>query len=484
MQTERRAQVTIPHNKQAEEAVLASLLIDPQAMPRVLATGLRVDGFYFSALGTIYQAMLEIRTDGHPQADYVLLCGRLRQTNKLEAVGGESAITRLISECATSIHATYYAELVRDLAYRRQYMQVAGEIVRLAHERDSIAEVRAEAGELLVDLERQSRACMVTEIRSAADILASAEPVPPDIVAGLLSSKEPTLVAGHGGTGKGYICLDLSVRVSQGLPWLGLETRKVPVLIIDRENTEPRLHLRIRRVMQGHDLKTPPPIHFVYDVATRLDQASFVDEVVGLAERTSAGLIILDSLADFLGGLDENSNPNMALAAEHLRAIAATSGAALLAQHHTPKYSAGKASQSARGASSLFDGVHAVIQLIRDGDLVTLTQEKNRGGPEITIKARMNWTADAFNLSPLSVTSGRQARKRDEDEVAILRALEDGKWHWSNELVAAVMSLSTHARRTIHRKLKLLIEDQVLVVDEQVDGKPYMVRTRSGGKLL
>jgi len=469
-------------SKEAEEAVLGSLLIDPDAIERVLGTGLVASDFHYSVSGIIFAAISELYHNGGPPADYILVSEKLRQSGQLKKIGGQARLTGLINDCATSIHAVHYAGVVRELARKRRYVQLAGDVMQLAHEEGPIGKLEAGAAKLWTEL--RAEALYQTVVRSAADILASIDQVPPDVVAGFLPGHEPTILAGHGGTGKGYVCLDLATQVSQGLPWLGMQTQKVPVLVIDRENTEPRLHRRLRRIMAGHELETAPDIYFVYDVRTRLSDAGFVGEIVALARRVSAGLIILDSLADFLGGLDENSNPEMALVAAKLRAIAVQSEAALLGQHHTPKASAGKTYQSARGASSLFDGVHCVIQLIRDGDVVTLRQEKNRGGPELTIKARVAWDSvfdwsgksDSFSLSLLSASAGRQSRKSDPDEVAIKKVLGNGDWRLSNEVVKEAMAATNHKRSTVHSKLKGMVGDLILDKTDQGAGKPYLVR--------
>lgn len=463
-------------SREAEHAVVGSLLIDPDAMANVLETGLVASDFHYSVPQIIFATMLEIHSNGGPPADYVVLCEKLRQTGRLDDIGGQDKVTRLIGECATSVHAGHYAGLVRDLARRRRYVRVASDLIRLTHDGQSIDALDVGAAELWAEISREAKP--EPQIRSAAEILASEQPIAPDIVAGFLPGDEVTVLAGHGGTGKGYVCLDLATRITQGLPWLGLATTRATVLIVDRENSEPRTRHRLARIMAGHGLEIAPELYVVDDTRTRLTDAAFVGEIAGRARYVGAGLVILDSLADFLGDLDENSNPDMALVADRLRAITRETGAAVLAQHHTSKASAGKDWQTARGASSLFDGVHCVIQMTRDGDTVTLRQEKNRDGPELTVKARVNWAdgpPESFCLSPLSLTVGRQPRKGDPDERAILDILKDGDPRLSSELVAAVMKETGRTRRTVQGKLRGLIDDRVLNAPDRAPGKAYTV---------
>jgi hypothetical protein len=215
-----------------------------------------------------------------------------------------------------------------------------------------------------------------------------------------------------------------------------------------------------------------------FNLHSHLDGTSFVPELTALAEWHQAGLVILDSLSDFLGDLDENSNPDMSKVAGKLRAILNESGATIMAQHHVSKASAGKSYQTSRGASSLFDSVDVDIQVMRDGPQLTMEQKKNRLGVEMRVVARLNWGPGTFNLSPVSTKIGRPQRtgQDDKDETAILDLLESGQWWPSNELVDQVSRLTNHARTTIHGKLRLLVTDAKLERRDNGPGIPYQVR--------
>jgi len=160
---------------------------------------------------------------------------------------------------------------------------------------------------------------------------------------------------------------------------------------------------RAQRVMRGHSLDTPPPVAIAFELSSRLDSDGSVSAIGHLAERCGAGLVILDSLVDFLGGVDENNNVEMGKVAERLRAIAEMVGG-IAAIHHTPKGNA----QTPRGAAALRNGVDVSIIVSRNGNHLTLKHDKNRIGPERTVAARMDWGDGLFKLSPATATSGRR----------------------------------------------------------------------------
>jgi replicative DNA helicase len=121
-----------PHSIEAEEAVLGSLLIDPDAILRV-ASFLRAEDFYRDRNGWIYQAILDLHERREP-ADFVTLCEELQRKAQLEEVGGPAEITRLVNAVPTAIHVEYYGRLVEQAAIRRRLISAAGQIATLAYD--------------------------------------------------------------------------------------------------------------------------------------------------------------------------------------------------------------------------------------------------------------------------------------------------------------------------------------------------------------
>ncbi len=130
----------LPHSIEAEEAVLGSILIDPDAILRAQEKGLVASDFFRVANGAIYAAAITL-AEAYSVADYVTIGDVLEnRTNgdgsQLHMIGGESELTRLITHTPTSIHAGHYAEIVHRLAQQRQLIGVAGDIAAAAHAHD------------------------------------------------------------------------------------------------------------------------------------------------------------------------------------------------------------------------------------------------------------------------------------------------------------------------------------------------------------
>jgi hypothetical protein len=114
----------LPQNIEAEESVLGSLIIDPEAITLV-EDALHPDDFYRDAHKTLYQAMLTLSARREP-ADFVTLCDELERTSKFALVGGASAIASLMNGVPTSANAVYYARIVAQKALYRRLIHAAG----------------------------------------------------------------------------------------------------------------------------------------------------------------------------------------------------------------------------------------------------------------------------------------------------------------------------------------------------------------------
>ncbi|MCX7670131.1 MAG: replicative DNA helicase, partial [Anaerolineae bacterium] len=148
---------TIPANPEAEEAVLGSLLIDPDAIIKV-ASFLEPDDFYREKNGWIYRAILDLHERREP-ADFVTLVDELERRNQLQQVGGAAYITSLINSVPTAVHVEHYAHIVERTATLRRLIAAAGQIAALAYEEaEDVDEVVDRAEQLIFNVsERRIR---------------------------------------------------------------------------------------------------------------------------------------------------------------------------------------------------------------------------------------------------------------------------------------------------------------------------------------
>jgi len=147
-----------PNNIEAEEALLGSLLIDPEAVYDVAAF-LRPDAFYREQNKWIFEAILDLNERREP-VDLITLTDELRRRGRLEELGGEATIIALINTVPTSINARNYGQIIEAAALRRRMIGAASTIANLAYEQDENINVvidRAEKALFSISEERTTR---------------------------------------------------------------------------------------------------------------------------------------------------------------------------------------------------------------------------------------------------------------------------------------------------------------------------------------
>ena len=107
-----------PHNIEAEQAILAGILINNDAMNQVLDL-LSTDDFYREAHNRLYEGMMHLYKNNEP-IDLITLSQYLRGKNFLDQVGGAEYLGSLVDAVSTSAGIVYHSEIVRDLSVRRK----------------------------------------------------------------------------------------------------------------------------------------------------------------------------------------------------------------------------------------------------------------------------------------------------------------------------------------------------------------------------
>ncbi len=119
-----------PQNLDAEQSVLGAVLIDAEAIQRVLEK-LSSDYFYKTAHQIIYRTMLDLVAKAEP-VDLVTLSEKLRTNNELEQVGGMVYLTDLVDVVSTSANVEHYAKIVEEKAILRNLISTGSKIVEQA----------------------------------------------------------------------------------------------------------------------------------------------------------------------------------------------------------------------------------------------------------------------------------------------------------------------------------------------------------------
>lgn len=140
-----------PHDVDAEEAVLGSLLIDSEAIFSVSLT-LKLQDFYRERNGWIYGACLALHEKGEA-INQITVAHRLSQEDRLEEIGGPAYLSYLVSRVPTPLHVEHYGEIVRRTAFMRRLIEAGGRIAAIGYEaREDVETALSRAEEVLFSL--------------------------------------------------------------------------------------------------------------------------------------------------------------------------------------------------------------------------------------------------------------------------------------------------------------------------------------------
>jgi replicative DNA helicase len=121
-----------PHDLEAEQAVIASLLVDSEAIVRV-APLLRPEDFFREKNGWLFEACLAL-WNRNEAINEITVAHELARHERLEPVGGTGYVSQLISDLPTTVGIEDYARIVaRDATYRR-LISAAGRIAQRAYD--------------------------------------------------------------------------------------------------------------------------------------------------------------------------------------------------------------------------------------------------------------------------------------------------------------------------------------------------------------
>ena len=121
-----------PHDIDAEQAVLGSMLTDKDAVIAAIET-LKEDAFYREDNKAIYQAILNLYNKSEP-IDIITLKDELESMNKFEQVGGFEYLANLPEKVPTTANVQKYIKIVEEKSILRNLIKTANEIIELGYD--------------------------------------------------------------------------------------------------------------------------------------------------------------------------------------------------------------------------------------------------------------------------------------------------------------------------------------------------------------
>ena len=138
----------VPHSREAEEAVIGSVMINPDAYYDV-AEFLTTEDFYIHRHRWIWEAFTRLHERRNP-IDFLTVSEELDQMGQLAEIGGPAYLTTLINNVPSSLHADAYGHLVEETAIRRRMIEAANRIAKVAFQEEMTVETAINQAEQAV----------------------------------------------------------------------------------------------------------------------------------------------------------------------------------------------------------------------------------------------------------------------------------------------------------------------------------------------
>jgi replicative DNA helicase len=122
----------LPHDLDAERALIGSLMIDPRAIDEIRPI-LKSGDIYRDENRVLFDTLLDMHGRGLP-LDPVTVQDELEKAGNLEKIGGFAEITRHFQYVPTALHAAQYAAIVAEHGKRRRQAWTGERLIEGAHD--------------------------------------------------------------------------------------------------------------------------------------------------------------------------------------------------------------------------------------------------------------------------------------------------------------------------------------------------------------
>lgn len=123
---------TPPKNLEAEQAVLAAMMLERDAIYEAIQI-IKDTDFYKEGHAILFRAIVELAEKGEP-VDLITLTEKLRKESNLEKVGGVGYIAEVANSIGTAASILHYAQLIKEKSILRSLIKITTNIAARGYE--------------------------------------------------------------------------------------------------------------------------------------------------------------------------------------------------------------------------------------------------------------------------------------------------------------------------------------------------------------
>ena len=292
---------------------------------------------------------------------------------------------------------------------------------------------------------------------------------PPDeLVEGLLTVGDGSVLYGDSNSGKTFFAIDLACAVARGTEWMGRNTEPGLVVYLAAESPA-SVRIRLQAYMQHHRAKVPN-FAIVQSPIDLFDGEADTEAVIAVVQELErqrgqkARLIVGDTLARLSAGANENAWQDMGLVIRRFDRIRTACAAHFMLIHHSGK----QAANGARGWSGIRAAIDTEIEVTDSpqGRVAEITKQRDLStkGERIGFRlepvtlGRTKWGADATScvVLPADAPDKPQGKRVSEVGGAVLEYLRTQPAAVRKKAVIEHFT-GRYDKSAIYRELKKLV---------------------------
>ena len=131
MEQNNQIQKKVPHDADAEQAVLSSILMDKDAAAEAFEL-LKTDDFYSPENREVFRAALQLYTKGDP-IDVVTVKNQLEENGVFAEIGGVETLANIAAAVGSSVNVKSYAKIVEEKSVLRRLIKLSGELSEISY---------------------------------------------------------------------------------------------------------------------------------------------------------------------------------------------------------------------------------------------------------------------------------------------------------------------------------------------------------------
>ena len=298
-----------PHDIEAEEAVIGSLLIDGESILKV-ASRIQPKDFYRDRNAYCFEACLAL-FERREAINQVTVTNQLNLQERLEPVGGAAYLSHLVSSVPTSVHIEHYANIVGRCSTMRRLIGAASEIAVIGYQGTADEEAALSQAENLLfsirggqssrefvpirevlDQFLEDRTNIAEPLSDANSVIMSGFATLDDLLGGLQAS-DLIILAARPSVGKSTLAVNLAINAARsgssvGIFSLEMSREQLAMRILASEAGVDSHRLRLW-LHPGLDLSASEEQRIIETVGSLSELSLFIDDtpIQGIVEMRS-----------------------------------------------------------------------------------------------------------------------------------------------------------------------------------------------------